>query len=637
MNNTVMLCALPIIGFVCATYQAYGETLCSGESSAIVVDLATGIRIAAPPELIRYSTGWESDEGSGVVAEVAVNGVVLKSSEGAGSVEWSPTRNGIYTLTHRVELEGVQVGETLTATFLAVGLHPEAPSFSPEGGTIFESSLSIAITCSTEGAVIHYTTNGIDPTVDSPTYQRFRIYGKTTVKAIAEKDGKLSDIVTAEYAPGRCVDPVFSLADGEEFAHSNQVVSIRWENGGVLRYTLDGTDPTTESPIYEGPFAFSDSVELRAKVFSDDFFDSAVVTSRLTRVWENVATPVIDAAATFTGSKTKVVIACATKDATIRYTLNGNDPNSHSTKYMGPFYVTDSCTVKAYAVMTDYLNSAVATHAIEKVWGIGDSLGKPDHGFATEGDGGAGWTRVEDTTAANGEAMKSGTISNSQTSTLSTTVVGPGTLSFSWRTSCEEDALHEWDHAEFAVDGIVRLYRDGVNSWQQESVRIDGGGEHTVTWVYKKDDVESEGEDAAWVADYGWVSDLTETQTTDVHVPYAWLLGHDPEIVDEYDAYEAAAKVTGANGHKVWESYVIGADPNNKDDSLKITAFPMKADGTPDFEAITISPPQSKWNIEGAQPVLKGKATLDGAGEWQALTEENKEGMRFFKVEVVLP
>ena len=301
--------------------------------------------------------------------------------------------------------------------------------------------------------------------------------------------------------------------------------------------------------------------------------------------------------------------------------------------------MTDSCTVKAYAVMPDYLNSEVATFAIEKVWTIGDTMGKPDHGFTTSGDGGAGWTRVTDATAPNGEAMKSGAIAHSQTSTLSTTVMGPGTLTFSWMTSCEEDpdGRYEWDHAEFAVDGNVRLYRDGVNSWQQESVRIDGGGEHTVTWVYKKDDVESEGEDAAWVAGYGWVSDLTETQTTDVHVPYAWLLGHDPEIVDEYDAYEAAAKVTGANGHKVWESYVIGADPNDKDDSLKITVFPMNADGTPDFDAITISPPQSRWNVDGAQPVIKGKATLDGAGEWQALTEENKEGMRFFKVEVVLP
>ena len=32
-----------------------------------------------------------------------------------------------------------------------------------------------------------------------------------------------------------------------------------------------------------------------------------------------------------------------------------------------------------------------------------------------------------------------------------------------------------------------------------------------------------------------------------------------------------------------------------------------------------------------------GKATLEGTGEWQPVTEENKAGMRFFRVEVELP
>ena len=89
--------------------------------------------------------------------------------------------------------------------------------------------------------------------------------------------------------------------------------------------------------------------------------------------------------------------------------------------------MTDSCTVKAYAVMPDYLNSSVATQEIVKVWGIGDTMGKPDHGFTTDGSGGAGWTRVMDATAQNGEAMKSGAITHDQSSELSTTVMGPGT------------------------------------------------------------------------------------------------------------------------------------------------------------------------------------------------------------------
>ena len=64
---------------------------------------------------------------------------------------------------------------------------------------------------------------------------------------------------------------------------------------------------------------------------------------------------------------------------------------------------------------------------------------------------------------------------------------------------------------------------------------------------------------------------------------------------------------------------------------------PMNPDGTPDFDAITISPPLTRWNVQGSTPVLKGKATLEGTGEWQPVTEENKAGMRFFRVEVELP
>jgi hypothetical protein len=614
------------------------DTLCSGESAATAIDLASGARTAAPTERIRYSISWVSGAASDATADVAVNGELLNSATGNGYVDWMPLSNGVYVLTHSVMSGGSRVEEPLAATFVVDGI-TDAPVFSPASGTIFDASLSVSILCSTEGAVIHYTMDGSDPTIESAVYRRFRINGKTTVKAIAVKEGWYpSAIVTAEYALGQCGNPVITPNDGATFEWAGEQVWIDWQGGdGVLRYTMDGSDPTIESPAYEGPFTISDSAIIKAKVFSDDYFDSVVVTANITRVWTDVATPQIDASSSFTGSRTMVAISCATEGATIRYTLDGSEPDSNSSEYTGPIYVTDSCTIKAYAIKYDYHDSAVAEKAIVKVWDIGDSLGKPDHGFTTDGSAGAGWMPVVDAAAPNGEAMKSGAITHNQSSVLATTVVGPGTLTFSWRTSCEDSGgAYDWDHVEFAVDGDVLLKRDGINNWAAESVVIAGEGEHTVTWTYMKDDVEGDGDDAAYVAGYGWASDLTETQTTEVHVPYSWLLAHDPEIVDEYDAYESAAKLTGENGHKVWESYVVGADPNDKNDFLKITAFPMKADGTPDLDGITISPPQTQWNVEGATPVLKGRATLDGA-EWQTVTDENKADMRFFKVEVVLP
>ncbi len=516
---------------------------------------------------------------------------------------------------------------------------PSMPEISPAGGTIMIGTASIAISCATDGATVHYTTDGSEPTVESPVYRRFRISERTVVKAIAVWEGLVSDVAVAEFALGQCVDPVITPADETEFEHVGQSVAIAWQGAdGVLRYTIDGSDPTVESPMYAGPFTIDDSTVVKAKVFGDQFFDSAIVTANLTRVWVNVAKPTITAASSFTGSETKIAISCATEGARIYYTLNGNDPNSHSTRYTGPFYVTDSCTVKAYATCYDYLDSAVATQSIEKVWGIGDTVGAPDHTFATGGD--LPFVRVTDSTAPLGESMKSGAITHSQTSMLSTMVMGPGTISFQWKTSCEEDPdnWYEWDHAEFWVDGTCIAQLDGESGWQTFSHVIASKSSHTLEWRYVKDNMESEGEDCCWVAGFHWASDLTETQTTEVPVPYVWLREYLPHTPDEYDAYESTAKGLSANEvQKVWECYVAGVDPANAADAFR-TVISIDADGDP---VIGWKPDLNEGGTKHERIYrLFGRASL-AEGDWNELRMENGEwkieGCRFFKATVEMP
>ena len=110
-----------------------------------------------------------------------------------------------------------------------------------------------------------------------------------------------------------------------------------------------------------------------------------------------------------------------------------------------------------------------------------------------------------------------------------------------------------------------------------------------------------------------------------VTMPETWLTEKTSRAVTEL----------AANGRRVWECYVLGLDPESTTNDVKITSFPMKADGTPDVANIVFDPPEAKRNVEGAWPVVKGTASL--GGEWQAVTEENKAGFRFFKVEVMLP
>ena len=631
MNKLMTIVSMAIIVSDTAL-SARGAVMCFGESVPVKLDFTTGVHTAATNEVIRFSADWVGGAVSGATAVVEVNGEVLNSTTGSGYVDWSPVSNGVFVLTHKIMSGSEQIGDTLTAAFIMDGLKAATPVFSPESGTIFDTSLSVSILCSTEGSVIHYTTDGSAPTLESSVYRRFRISGKTTIKAVAEKNGWYpSDVMTAEYALGQCDNPVITPGDGSTFEWAGEQIVIDWHGeDGVLRYTTDGRDPTTESPVYEGPFTISDTTIVKAKAFGVQFFDSVVITANITRVWTDVAIPQIEAANSFTGSKMKVSISCATEGATIRYTMDGSEPDPSSNEYTGPIYVTDSCTVKAYAMKYDYRDSAVATQEIAKVWSIGDTMGKPDHGFTTSGsDGGTGWTRVVDATAANGEAMKSGAITDNQTSILSTTVMGPGTLSFTWRTSCEDDPMYEWDHAEFVVDGTAVRQLCGETAWTSECVGIVGDGEHTVEWRYVKDNAVSEGEDAAWVAGYQWESAWTATRTTKVPVPYDWLIQHNPDVVDEYAAYEASAKCKAANPRYTMETaYVAGIDPG--DPIADFTAAITFSNSVP---MVTWHPDLNTNGIIRTYKVY-GSETLEGGGNWQYPTNSLH---RFFKVSVEMP
>ena len=118
---------------------------------------------------------------------------------------------------------------------------------------------------------------------------------------------------------------------------------------------------------------------------------------------------------------------------------------------------------------------------------------------------------------------------------------------------------------------------------------------------------------------------VSETQTTPVPVPYAWLDAHVPGIAHETEAYEAAAKATAANGRPVWACYALGLDPQDATSDFRIASFPMKADGTPDFANVVFDPPKAQWNVPDAPVTWKGAATLEGP--WRTVAEEVGRGV----------
>lgn len=113
----------------------------------------------------------------------------------------------------------------------------ETPVFTPESGATLNIGDEITIACATEGASIHYTTDGSEPTATSEPYTGTAILftgGTFTVKAIAVKDGMAdSDVATATYT---------EYVEGEETATFNFT-------------TLDDYNAMTSIPQDEAPTA----------------------------------------------------------------------------------------------------------------------------------------------------------------------------------------------------------------------------------------------------------------------------------------------------------------------------------------------------------------------------------------------
>jgi alpha-tubulin suppressor-like RCC1 family protein len=93
-------------------------------------------------------------------------------------------------------------------------------------------------------------------------------------------------------------------------------------------------------------------------------------------------------------------------------------------------------------------------------------------------------------------AAQSGAITNNQQTSLETTVVGPGTLSFWWKVSSEEG----FDFLKFAINDVVLTSAaiSGEVDWEQRTFKIPAF-QHLLIWTYSKDASVSEGQDAGWL------------------------------------------------------------------------------------------------------------------------------------------
>lgn len=132
-----------------------------------------------------------------------------------------------------------------------------------------------------------------------------------------------------------------------------------------------------------------------------------------------------------------------------------------------------------------------------------EALDCPGLTFTTSSTTGtAGWTVQSDEVYRGATALRSGQISDGESTWLETTVTGPGELSFWWKVSSESV---NYDYLDITVDGDTQEQIGGMGrGWEEKRVLVKGKGPHTIRWAYQKDGSVSDGEDCGWLDALSW-------------------------------------------------------------------------------------------------------------------------------------
>lgn len=124
----------------------------------------------------------------------------------------------------------------------------------------------------TEGADVYYTTDGSTPNVSSTLYEDvFPLNGNLTVKAVAIKDGKNSDVTTID------VKDLFVVSNPTIKAANGHVIMSCPDNADI-RYTINGDEPTQESAIYKGELECIENTLFKAIAYKDNYIPSEIVS-----------------------------------------------------------------------------------------------------------------------------------------------------------------------------------------------------------------------------------------------------------------------------------------------------------------------------------------------------------------------
>jgi sugar lactone lactonase YvrE len=369
---------------VSSTEVVQAVAVASGYNSSAVAVAAYIINLPGPSVAATPTFSVASGSYTTVqmvkISDTTAGSTIYYTTDGSTPTANSTLYSGPITVSSTETIQAIAIASGYTNSVVAAAAYsinlpgtPVAatPAFSVASGN-YASVQTVALSESTLGASVYYTTNGSTPTASSNLYSSaITVSATETIQAIAIASGYTSSAVAAAaYSinlPGLPVadTPVFSLQDGV-YATAQSVTISDTTPGSAIYYTTDGSTPTTGANFAHGPITVSATETIRAIAVATGYSNSTVAAAAYTISLPQVAAPHFSiGTGTYTSTQT-VTITDTTAGATIYYTTDGSTPTTNSNLAGGPITVSSTETLTAIAITGGDTNSEVvwATYTI---------------------------------------------------------------------------------------------------------------------------------------------------------------------------------------------------------------------------------------------------------------------------------
>jgi hypothetical protein len=272
-----------------AVAVAPGDTNSAVASAVYTVN--SSLPVASTPAF-SPAPGTYSSAQSVTISDATSDAIIYYTTNGTAPTTSSTEYTGPITVLSTETLEAIAAAPgnnnsgAAYAPYTITSSLPSAatPAFAPAAGA-YTSAQSVAISDTTTGTTIYYTTNGTVPTTSSTKYTGTVTVSSTeTLEAIAVAQGAAnSAVASAAYTINSSLPsvstPAFSPAPGT-YSSAQSVTIADATSGATIYYTTDGTTPTTSSTKYSGPVTVRSTETLQAIAATTT--DSAIASAAYT-------------------------------------------------------------------------------------------------------------------------------------------------------------------------------------------------------------------------------------------------------------------------------------------------------------------------------------------------------------------